>query len=177
MASVLGGRMPGLGRSATPSCSGPAVRAAGPLGVPPAHSSGRACRRRVHPELVQLLPDPEVARLGRTLKQWRAEYLGRFDTGGAKQRGHRGHRRPHRTAPPHRPRLPKQRQLPAQNAPDRRRGCDCDPTSSAKSHLSADGCGSPAIRLSLFSRLPPLVSRSGSVCGYRIWRCGAAMAW
>ncbi len=32
-------------------------------------------------------PIPEVARLGRTLKQWRAEFLGYFDTNGASNGG------------------------------------------------------------------------------------------
>ena len=32
-------------------------------------------------------PIPEVARLGRTLKQWRTEFLGYFDTNGASNGG------------------------------------------------------------------------------------------
>jgi len=32
-------------------------------------------------------PIPEVARLGRTLKQWRTEFLGYFDTSGANNGG------------------------------------------------------------------------------------------
>jgi transposase len=33
------------------------------------------------------MPDPEVACLGRTLKQWREAFLGYFDTSGASNGG------------------------------------------------------------------------------------------
>jgi len=33
------------------------------------------------------VPDPEVTRLGRTLRQWRSEFLGYFDTDGASNGG------------------------------------------------------------------------------------------
>ena len=35
----------------------------------------------------RLRPIPEIARLGRTIQQWRAQFLARFDTGGANDGG------------------------------------------------------------------------------------------
>jgi transposase len=63
------------------------VRPTGPIGVPPTHPTRRARDRREDPGLVPVLSLPESARLGRTLKRWRAAFLAYFDTGGASNGG------------------------------------------------------------------------------------------
>lgn len=50
------------------------------------HREGRALAVRVIESFVSC-PIPEVARLGRTLRTWRSEFLGYFDTGGANNGG------------------------------------------------------------------------------------------
>lgn len=64
-----------------------AVRPAGPIRVPPApHAAGRKIAEQVL-DTFTTCPIGEVARLGRTLKQWRTEFLGYFDTQGASNGG------------------------------------------------------------------------------------------
>jgi transposase len=65
-------------------------------------------------------PIKEVARLGRTLRQWRAEILAYFTTGRLQWR-HRGHQRRHREDPTPRARLPQLHQLPHPHSARRRR--------------------------------------------------------
>ena len=50
------------------------------------HIAGRAVAEKILASFASC-PIPEVARLGRTLKQWRSEFLGYFDTGGANNGG------------------------------------------------------------------------------------------
>lgn len=50
------------------------------------HAAGRAVAERILDSFATC-PIPEVARLGRTLKQWRTEFLGYFDTDGANNGG------------------------------------------------------------------------------------------
>ena len=50
------------------------------------HAAGRAIAERVL-DSFSSCPVPEVARLGRTLKQWREAFLGYFTTGGASNGG------------------------------------------------------------------------------------------
>lgn len=66
-------------------------------------------------------PIPEVARLGRTLKQWKTEILGLFRNERRLQRPYRGNQRRHRNHPQNSSRLPQLHQLPAQMSTRRRR--------------------------------------------------------
>ena len=50
------------------------------------HAAGRAIAEQVLASFTSC-PVPEVARLGKTLTQWRTEFLGYFDTGGASNGG------------------------------------------------------------------------------------------
>ena len=50
------------------------------------HAAGRVVAEKIL-ESFTTCPIPEVARLGRTLKQWRTEFLGSFDTSGASNGG------------------------------------------------------------------------------------------
>jgi transposase len=50
------------------------------------HTAGRAIAEKILDSFTSC-PVPEVARLGRTLKQWRTEFLGYFDTDGASNGG------------------------------------------------------------------------------------------
>ena len=50
------------------------------------HPAGRAVAENLLASF-STCPIPEVARLGRTLRQWRSEFLGYFDTGGANNGG------------------------------------------------------------------------------------------
>jgi transposase len=50
------------------------------------HAAGRAIAEKILASFTSC-PIPEVARLGRTLKQWRSEFLGYFDTNGASNGG------------------------------------------------------------------------------------------
>ena len=50
------------------------------------HAAGRAVAEKILDSFASC-PIPEVARLGRTLKQWRSEFLGYFDTDGANNGG------------------------------------------------------------------------------------------
>ncbi len=54
------------------------------------HQDSHAAGRQVAEKILESFtscPIPEVARLGRTLKQWRTEFLGYFDTNGASNGG------------------------------------------------------------------------------------------
>jgi len=54
------------------------------------HQTSHTTGRRIAIQVLDTLlgcPIPEIARLGRTLKQWRTEFLGYFDTGGANNGG------------------------------------------------------------------------------------------
>src|SRR5665647_2047715 len=73
-------------------------------------------------------PITEIARLGKTLRQWKNTYLGYFTTERSNNGGTEAIQRPHRTAPPHRTRLPKPRELQAPDAPGRRRTRPPPPT-------------------------------------------------
>lgn len=48
----------------------------------PTPATGRAIAEKVLNSF-HACPVPEIARLGRTLRKWRSEFLGYFDTGGA----------------------------------------------------------------------------------------------
>ena len=50
------------------------------------HAAGRAVAEKILDSLTSC-PIPEVARLGKTLRQWRTEFLGYFDTDGASNGG------------------------------------------------------------------------------------------
>src|SRR4051812_47952634 len=50
------------------------------------HDAGRAIAQNILASFATC-PIPEVARLGRTLKQWRSEFLGYFDTDGPNDGG------------------------------------------------------------------------------------------
>ena len=110
------------------------------------HQKDLAEGRRIAEKVVDTFhtrPIPEIARLGRTLRRWRAAFLAYFTTsrannGGTEavngiiERRHRGGERDHRAASPPRPRLPQPRQLPTTHAPRRRR-THLIPTRSTKS--------------------------------------------
>lgn len=66
-------------------------------------------------------PIPEIARLGRTLKQWADAFLSYFRTGGASNGGAEAVNGLIELHPPHSPRLQKPRELPTTHAPRRRR--------------------------------------------------------
>ena len=51
------------------------------------HTSQGQGAGRNDPDQFPSCPIPEIARLGRTLKQWRDAFLGYFDTGGANNGG------------------------------------------------------------------------------------------
>ena len=54
------------------------------------HQTSHAAGQRIAIQVLDAIPGcpiPEIARLGRTLRQWRTEFLGCFDTGGAKHGG------------------------------------------------------------------------------------------
>lgn len=50
------------------------------------HAAGRAIAEKII-DTYPTCPIPEIARLGKTLRQWRTEFLGYFDTGGASNGG------------------------------------------------------------------------------------------
>jgi transposase len=50
------------------------------------HAAGRRIAEGI-PDAYATCPIPEIARLGRTLRKWRREFLGYFDTGGANNGG------------------------------------------------------------------------------------------
>lgn len=50
------------------------------------HAAGRAIAQKII-DTFHTCPIPEIARLGKTLRQWRTEFLGYFDTGGASNGG------------------------------------------------------------------------------------------
>ena len=50
------------------------------------HPAGRAIAEKILASFISC-PIPEIARLGRTLRQWRSEFLGYFDTSGASNGG------------------------------------------------------------------------------------------
>jgi transposase len=50
------------------------------------HAAGRSIAEKII-ETFPTCPIPEIARLGKTLRQWRTEFLGYLDTGGASNGG------------------------------------------------------------------------------------------
>ena len=66
-------------------------------------------------------PIPEVARLGRTLRAWRAQVLAYFDTSGVSNGGTEAIQPDHRESPPARPRLQRFRSLQTPNHARRQR--------------------------------------------------------
>ncbi len=70
--------------------STPAAEPAGPgcttCATPSPHAAGKAIAENIVATFASC-PVPEVARLGKTLTTWRAEFLGYFDTGGASNGG------------------------------------------------------------------------------------------
>ena len=63
------------------------MRPAGPLGYhQTSHAAGRIVAERVL-DALPTCPIPEVARLGKTLRQWRQAFLGYFDTESASNGG------------------------------------------------------------------------------------------
>jgi transposase len=52
----------------------------------PTHAAGRVIAQKII-DTFPTCPIPEIARLGKTLRQWRTEFLGYFDTGGASNGG------------------------------------------------------------------------------------------
>jgi hypothetical protein len=63
------------------------MRPTRPRGLPRVQPSRRPSTRRENPGRVPQLPIPEIARLGRTLRQWRDAFLGYFTTNGASNGG------------------------------------------------------------------------------------------
>ena len=59
----------------------------GPLDLPRRHPDRGTVDRREGDRLAAQLPDPEIARLGRTPRQWREEILAYFATGGVSNGG------------------------------------------------------------------------------------------
>ncbi len=105
----------------------------------PSLAAGRQVAERILDTFTSC-PIPEVARLGRTLRQWRSEFLGYFDTNGANNGGTEamnGLIELRRRISVNRPRLPQPRELPPQNAARRRRATPMTPHSTAKSRFSA----------------------------------------
>jgi transposase len=97
------------------------------------HAAGRTIAEKILAPFTRC-PIPEVARLGRTLKQWRSEFLGYFDTGGASNGGTEAinglielHRRIARGF--------RNRQLPPQNAAHRRRATPVNHTQRRRAGL------------------------------------------
>lgn len=66
-------------------------------------------------------PIPDIARLGRTLRKWKDAHLASCNTAAVSNAPRRSHQRIHRTRQTHHQRLPQPHQLPAPNAPHRRR--------------------------------------------------------
>ena len=103
------------------------------------HQDTPAQGRRLAARLVERLPTcpiPEIARLGRTLRKWKDAFLAYFDTAGASNgptEAINGHYRARQT---HRQRLPQPHQLPAPNAPHRRRPRCLHPHSTLKSRTT-----------------------------------------
>ena len=105
------------------------------------HQDTPAQGQRLATRLVERLPTcpiPEIARLGRTLRKWKDAFLAYFDTAEANNAPHRSRQRNHRTRQTHRQSLPQPHQLPAPNAPHRRRPRRLHPHSTLKSQFGAD---------------------------------------
>ena len=103
------------------------------------HQDTPAQGQRLATRLVERLPTcpiPEIARLGRTLRKWKDAHLAYFDTAEANNAPHRSRQRNHRTRQTHRQSLPQPHQLPAPNAPHRRRPRRLHPHSTLKSRIT-----------------------------------------
>jgi transposase len=81
------------------------VLPAAPLHLPRHPSKGREIAAKVL-DSFHTCPIPEVARLGRTLRAWKAQVLAYFDTSGVSNGGTEAiHQPDQRKGPPARPRL------------------------------------------------------------------------
>lgn len=94
-------------------------------------AEGKALAEKIL-ETFYTCPIPEIARLGRTLRRWRKEFLGYSRDRPREQRRHRGDQRNHRTAPAYRTRISQRRSLPTTHAAGRRR--TAPPTATLMSH-------------------------------------------
>lgn len=102
------------------------------------HQPTKALGRAIAEKVVGSFPTcpiPEIRRLGSTLKQWRTAFLAYFTTNGASNGGTEAINGLIELGPPHRPRLSQPRELPPQNATDRRRATPMTPHSGPKSRL------------------------------------------
>ena len=100
------------------------------------HQDTPAHGRRLAARLVDSLPTcpiPEIARPGRTLRNWKDAFLAYFDTAGASNGPTEAINANHRTRQTHRQRLPQPHQLPTPNAPHRRRPRHLHPPPTLKS--------------------------------------------
>ena len=91
------------------------------------HAAGRGIAEKIVATFAAC-PIPEVARLGRTLKQWRTRVPRLLRHRRRVQRRHRSRQRPHRTPPPHRPRLHATATTTGSGCSSSAAASDCDPT-------------------------------------------------
>ena len=132
------------------------------------HQATPAHGRRLAARLVESLPTcpiPEIARLGRTLRRWKDAFLAYFDTAGASNGPTEAINGHYRTRQTHRQRLPQHHQLPAPNAPHRRRPGFLHPHSTLKSpqmHVSSPRDWTAQINSKHSHTTEPLHARNGS---------------